>query len=213
VGIRCVDHATLYQLKLALTSPTGCGRSVGEVCFWTKTSEFSFLVFTTSSFHIHGNLCPVPSESYLHSNVFVNLFPRNPLLVTSRTVCVVLQQSLLDASVTPPVCLSVCLSMALQPFVGPWPSFQFLDLLTQSVGLFGRVISASQGLYLNRGQHKQNKHTQTSMPRVGFGPTIPVFERAKTVHALDRAATVIGCLAFQVRILIRAPINSSDGGQ
>jgi hypothetical protein len=31
------------------------------------------------------------------------------------------------------------------------------------------------------------------MPRVGFEPTIPVFERAKTVNALDRAATVIGC--------------------
>jgi hypothetical protein len=26
------------------------------------------------------------------------------------------------------------------------------------------------------------------MPREGFEPTIPVFERAKTVHALDRAA-------------------------
>jgi hypothetical protein len=30
------------------------------------------------------------------------------------------------------------------------------------------------------------------MPRVGFKPTTQVFERAKTVHALDRAATVIG---------------------
>jgi hypothetical protein len=30
------------------------------------------------------------------------------------------------------------------------------------------------------------------MPRVGFESTIPAFERAKTVHALDRAATVIG---------------------
>jgi hypothetical protein len=30
------------------------------------------------------------------------------------------------------------------------------------------------------------------MSRVGFEPMIPVFERAKTVHALDRAATVIG---------------------
>jgi hypothetical protein len=38
----------------------------------------------------------------------------------------------------------------------------------------------------------QNKHTQTSMPQVGFEPTTPVFERAKTVHALDRVATVIG---------------------
>jgi hypothetical protein len=32
------------------------------------------------------------------------------------------------------------------------------------------------------------------MPQVGFESTIPVFERAKTVHALDRAATVIGTL-------------------
>jgi hypothetical protein len=29
------------------------------------------------------------------------------------------------------------------------------------------------------------------MPRMEFVPTIPVFERAKTVHALDRAATGI----------------------
>jgi hypothetical protein len=28
------------------------------------------------------------------------------------------------------------------------------------------------------------------MPRVGFEPRIKVFERAKAVHALDRAATV-----------------------
>jgi hypothetical protein len=30
------------------------------------------------------------------------------------------------------------------------------------------------------------------MPGMGFEPTILVFGRAKTVHALDRAATVIG---------------------
>jgi hypothetical protein len=29
------------------------------------------------------------------------------------------------------------------------------------------------------------------MPGVGLEPTIPVFEWAKTFHALDRAATVI----------------------
>jgi hypothetical protein len=32
------------------------------------------------------------------------------------------------------------------------------------------------------------------MPRVGFHPTIPEFERAKTVHALDRTVTVIGTI-------------------
>jgi hypothetical protein len=32
------------------------------------------------------------------------------------------------------------------------------------------------------------------MPRVKFETKTPVFERAKTVHALDRAATVIGMI-------------------
>jgi hypothetical protein len=59
----------------------------------------------------------------------------------------------------------------------------------------GRVISSSQGLYLNIGQHKHriNTHTyQTSMPCVGFEPMIPASERTKTVCALDRSATVTG---------------------
>jgi hypothetical protein len=30
------------------------------------------------------------------------------------------------------------------------------------------------------------------MPQVGFEPTLPVVERAKTVHVIDRAATFIG---------------------
>jgi hypothetical protein len=36
------------------------------------------------------------------------------------------------------------------------------------------------------------------MSRVGFEPTIPVFERAKTVHASDRAVTVIGCVVIYI---------------
>jgi hypothetical protein len=32
------------------------------------------------------------------------------------------------------------------------------------------------------------------MLRVGLEPTTPMFERAKIVHALDRAATVIGAI-------------------
>jgi hypothetical protein len=66
-------------------------------------------------------------------------------------------------------------------------SLQFLNL-RHSVGLLRRVISPSQGRYLTQ---TQNKHKQTFMPRVGFEPTIPAFERAKTVHALDCTATVI----------------------
>jgi hypothetical protein len=63
---------------------------------------------------------------------------------------------------------------------GSRPIFQFLNPYT--VGLLWREISPSQ----------QNKRTQTSTPLVGFEPTIPMFERAQTVHALDRSGTVIG---------------------
>jgi hypothetical protein len=45
--------------------------------------------------------------------------------------------------------------MAWQPFVGPCPLFQFLDLFTQSVGPLGQGISPSLGRYLHIGQHKR----------------------------------------------------------
>jgi hypothetical protein len=76
--------------------------------------------------------------------------------------------------------------MALQPF-GPWSLFQFLNHIhCRYDSLDGRSARRKATTYT------QNKCTQTSMPLVGFEPTIPVFERTKTVHALDRAATVIG---------------------
>ena len=44
VGTRCADHVTpLYPQKLALTSPTGGGRSVGIVRSRTKATEFFFV--------------------------------------------------------------------------------------------------------------------------------------------------------------------------
>jgi hypothetical protein len=83
------------------------------------------------------------------------------------------------------------------PLLGPGLLFSFVIFFTQPVGLLGWVISLSQGRYLHRTKQTQNKRTQTSMPWVEFEPMLPVFERAKTVHALDRAATVIGhwCLS------------------
>jgi hypothetical protein len=36
------------------------------------------------------------------------------------------------------------------------------------------------------------------MPQVAFEPMIPAFQQAKTVHALDRAANVIGQLIITI---------------
>ena len=51
VGTHCADHVTpLYPQKLALTSPTGGGRSVGIVRVRTKATEF-LTIHTTCSVH------------------------------------------------------------------------------------------------------------------------------------------------------------------
>jgi hypothetical protein len=91
--------------------------------------------------------------------------------------------------------------------------FSLLDL-RQSVGLLGRVISSSQGLYLYTNTEKRthiHKH-QTSMPWVGFEPMILASERAKTVHALDHWATVIGTFLrySPERQILKATSRSCD---
>jgi hypothetical protein len=49
------------------------------------------------------------------------------------------------------------------------------------------------------------------MSRVGFEPTIPVFQREKTVHALDRAATAIGVHIFsEIQRTIISELMQSD---
>jgi hypothetical protein len=61
------------------------------------------------------------------------------------------------------------------------------DVYRQSVGLLGRVIALSQGHCLHRTTQRQKKRGQTSMPQVGFEPTISVFEWAKDVYVLGPA--------------------------
>jgi hypothetical protein len=80
-------------------------------------------------------------------------------------------------------------SVALQPFVGLRPLFQFLIFY-----VVGRIPWAGDqpvARPLPAHRTSQTERTQTCMPRVGFETTIPVFLRAKTVHVLDRVANVI----------------------
>jgi hypothetical protein len=73
----------------------------------------------------------------------------------------------------------------------PWPLFQFLNLYTVGTTPWTGDQHVTRPLPTLRTTQTRNKRTQASVPRVGFEPTVSVFERAKTVHALDRAATVI----------------------
>jgi hypothetical protein len=58
-----------------------------------------------------------------------------------------------------------------------------MDLYTQSVGLFGRVVSTVSRRYLHGTTQKQKERGQTSMQRVRFEPTIVLSQWAKTFHA------------------------------
>jgi hypothetical protein len=77
------------------------------------------------------------------------------------------------------------------PLLGPGPFFSFLILYTVGRTHFTGDQPVARPLPTHTTTQTQNKCTQTSMSREGFEPTIPEFERAKTIHALARAATVI----------------------
>jgi hypothetical protein len=63
-----------------------------------------------------------------------------------------------------------------------------LAAFSVSSGILGQGISSSQCRYLHTEQHKHRLNSN----RVGFEPTISLFERTKTVHTLDSVAFMIG---------------------
>jgi hypothetical protein len=93
------------------------------------------------------------------------------------------------------VCLSICLFVCLwlySPSLDPGRFFKFLILYTVGRTPWTEDHPVTRPLPTHKTTQTQNKRAQTSMPRVGFEPTIPVLEQVKIVHALDCAATVIG---------------------
>jgi len=60
VGTRCADHVTpLYPQKLALTSPTGGGRSVGIVRVRTKATEYRSEAAVLEKYSASGVFCAI----------------------------------------------------------------------------------------------------------------------------------------------------------
>jgi hypothetical protein len=120
----------------------------------------------------------------------------------------VLKLGYIYLSVCPSICLSVCSCCSFsehRAFVTSLVSLQ-LPKLIQSVGLLGRGISPTQDRCLNRTTQTQNKRRETSTPWVGFEPSLPVFERAKTFHALDH------CDRQKIRVISKRQLSQHSTG-
>jgi hypothetical protein len=90
-------------------------------------------------------------------------------------------------------------SVHLEPFFGTWLLFQFLKFYAVGRTPWTGDQPIASPLSAHRTARTQNKRTQTSIPQAGFERTIPVFERTKTVHVLDRKATAIGTIILTQR--------------
>jgi hypothetical protein len=108
--------------------------------------------------------------------------------------------------------------MAQQPFLLDLDrfSFQFLDhLYSREDSFSGGSAGRKAATCTHRTAETQNESTQTSMPQVGFEPTIPAFQWAKIVHSLHRAATMIGVCNVDLYIfpLYRTNTYQVDGAK
>jgi hypothetical protein len=108
-------------------------------------------------------------------------------VTNTKCLCLVLE---LKAVLDEPPSLSIYLW--LYSPCGLWPLFHNLDLYTVGRTPWTGDQPVTRPQPTHRTPQTQNKCTQTAMPWLGLEPTTPVFEGEKTVHALDRAAIVIG---------------------
>jgi hypothetical protein len=162
--------------------------------YWTFVKSFHYFVILLSGSELLGfGLCPLPGILKSREQRFGNRTCFRPQVRGETTTLLGPLQIASSNHWTAHVSITfIFISMGLPAHSGPWPLIQFLNHFSQTVGLLGRVISPSQGRYLNTRQHKHriNAYThQIPMPSVGFEPTISASERAKTVHALDVSIT------------------------
>jgi hypothetical protein len=119
-----------------------------------------------------------PISSYLLAYLKKN--PINSRLINSDRMAEILQP------------LILLISLWLYSPSDPARFFSFLILYTVRRTPWTGDQPFVRPLPTERTTQTQNKSTHTCMPRVAFEPTTAAFGRAKTVHALDRATTVIG---------------------
>jgi hypothetical protein len=149
--------------------------------------------------------CPV--LSCYSKKMWCNLMvPKSSKRVARVRCCIQLTQ------LYPELCrrcfLSFCLWLCSPCW--PWPLFQFPNLYTA-----GRTSSTgdqpvARQVPTYRTTRTQNNSKETSTSWVGFGLTVPAFERVKTVHALNSVATVIDRRHILFTKYIMLPFSTQD---
>jgi hypothetical protein len=164
-----------------------------KVLLFLPLEHFCGMQRTTS---VHANSFLL---NFIHS-VFLSNLPFHTVLRYVYVVHIILVGNNDVICAAPYTSLSVCLSVygsttlcwTLAAFSVSWSYYTVGRTLWMGDQPVARQLPA------HRTAETQNKRTQTSIPQVGFEPTIPVFEQAKTVHALESTATVIGCSLYRV---------------
>jgi hypothetical protein len=138
---------------------------VNDMNPWDKKVSYSVTCLVCVEREVSQWTDPSPKEFCQMLNInILNFFSQ----YTSRSSSYTLPNS------PPPISIYLWLY---SHFVGPWPLFTFLIFYTDGRTPWTGDRSVARPLPAHRTAQTQNKRTQTSMLRVGFEPTIPVFER------------------------------------
>jgi hypothetical protein len=153
----------------------------GTKSLGTAANVCMYVSIYLSIYHlsIHPSIyLPIYLSSIYLSIIYPSIHP-SIHLSTYLSICLSIYLSIYLSIIYPSIHPSIYLSIYLRlysPLFYLGCFFSFL-IFTQSIGLLGRGISLLQGRYLNTGQHKHRKNTQTSMLQLECEPTIPVLER------------------------------------
>jgi hypothetical protein len=172
-----------------------------------------FLVQRRGSQHLAWKMlrAVLPTLTYAYyTKVMSSSFPQKIIIRTLDCVrkLTVLTFIYKPKSITRPYCQVTSISSEIwshiihqwlySPLLITGSFLRFLMLYTVCRNPWAEDQPVARPVPTHRTAQTHNKRKQISMHRVGFEPTISAFERAKTVHALDSAATLISKSVIQI---------------
>jgi hypothetical protein len=125
---------------------------------------------------------------YLYLRHIIHVLPEIFWMRFCHWLCVFVENNFFSFGATAPILALTYLHETLR-FTSVYP---ILDSRQVSLDGWSARRNASTCTQTQKNAHTHTHTHQTSIPWVGFEPTIPASERAKIVHTWDRSATVTG---------------------